>query len=413
MRFLLNRLQQESAYSNSCNKNATNNQSHPLLIQDNEGDTPLHFACSNGANAPLLSLLTSDPSQYQSVAVRNSYGRLPIDDLITWYVDLRARNLEDFDSDDESESSDYDNVDDSTDSESNTIEEDDLVQDCGPDQLIPHAMKLVLLPQVGPSQLQLTLNEHCKYYLWDRMLVLILTSARLLTLCSLESNISAEIALNPIHAATIATKYFNFPAIALVASVLMMRDELAEAHGHDLDLNCYTKMALSQEDNVGLLPLHLACGKFAQSVSNTTYQRSIPAGTSPLSIRWNTKGLHCSVIEFLLYLCPDSAQVPTREGQYPLHMLLDVGNYAQYESTNEPLWGDVKRLLAAWPEAIRTPDIHTQMYPFQTAAASISAKTKEEGEKEEIISEANILKSTEITYRLILEDPSLCCKAIA
>lgn len=315
------------------------------------------------------------------------------------------------DSEDEPESSDED-YDSSTESDHITIKCGDVCQSFGPVETIFHAMKLIFIPSVGSYQL----TPHCKQHLWERMLVLISTSAQILiTRNSIESNTSAESEC-PIHEATIATKYFNLPAIALVVSVLITRDELAQTHGHELDLKYYTMMALSQEDCLGLLPLHLACGKFehitSERFTNTVYQQSAQANKNLLSIRWNSKSLQCSIVEYLLCLCPESAQFSTRERRLPLHLLLDGGYDDEQEANSEQKWRDIKSLLEAWPEAIRTPDIHTRMYPFQTAAASTSMMLERGNVADKSKNEVEQLKSIEIAYRLILEDPSLCCNVI-
>ena len=114
------------------------------------------------------------------------------------------------------------------------------------------------------------------------------------------------------------------------------------------------------------------------------------------------------MISYLLHLCPESAQIPNREGRLPLQLFLDGGYDANYDRMDNPLiCVDFERLLAACPESIRTPDICSHMYPFQTAAASKSELQEEDGSS----SDPERLKSIEMTYRLILEDPSLCRKA--
>eukprot|EP00567_Pseudictyota_dubia_P002541 CAMPEP_0197465462 /NCGR_PEP_ID=MMETSP1175-20131217/64553_1 /TAXON_ID=1003142 /ORGANISM="Triceratium dubium, Strain CCMP147" /LENGTH=511 /DNA_ID=CAMNT_0043001479 /DNA_START=5 /DNA_END=1540 /DNA_ORIENTATION=+ len=58
---------------------------HPMLVQDEDGDTPLHFACSAGMDPSMLRLFLDSRSSV--VHVTNNDGRLPVDDLIVWFVD--------------------------------------------------------------------------------------------------------------------------------------------------------------------------------------------------------------------------------------------------------------------------------------------------------------------------------------
>jgi hypothetical protein len=428
---MLDRLKQKYDSDSSYNQHINHLEPHPLMIQDNEGDLPLHFACSNGANAPMLSLLTSSIGHPRSVLVRNSYGRLPIDDLIIWYVDLHGRiGNHEADSDDGSSDNDVDL--DESDSDSNTNQAEDEPSS-NQDELIIRALKSMMVHSPVqnsnedglPSPLSLTV--HCKYYFWDRMLVLIQAAAKFITAAATDSltcNLPYYVSMievsewKPIHAAVLVTKYFNFPAIALVASAIMVRDNLTQTGTENtLDPRQQMNLALLQEDYLGLLPLHLACGGI-EHVSPSSYNdfykscsidTSIPALTIPQLVRWNTKQLKCSMIDYLLYLYPESARVRTKAGRLPLHLYVD-GGY----NGSQSMWEDAEKLLAACPEAIRTPDVFSRMYPFQTAAASSSQSKTEQNEEGDNgqISWQKQLQSIEMTFRLILEDPSLCFKQL-
>lgn len=71
---------QEESEKKECEKTST--QIHPCLIQDDDGDTPLHFTCSVGGPVEFLSALL----EHCPVAItrRNKDGHLPIDDLWIW-----------------------------------------------------------------------------------------------------------------------------------------------------------------------------------------------------------------------------------------------------------------------------------------------------------------------------------------
>jgi hypothetical protein len=127
------------------------------------------------------------------------------------------------------------------------------------------------------------------------------------------------------------------------------------------------------------------------------------------------------MIAYLLHLCPESARVPTNDGQLPLHLYVNGGFKGVYDTTHERhrIWEDAKKLLAACPEAIRTPDVFSHLYPFQTTAASDSStglfadeNDMDDGDRSSISSDPDHLTSLELTYLLIREDPSLCRKMV-
>ena len=63
---------------------------HPICIQDEDGDTPIHFACSAGLEPDVLRrfVMQSDPTVVRSSLTTKAHnGRKPIDDLITWCID--------------------------------------------------------------------------------------------------------------------------------------------------------------------------------------------------------------------------------------------------------------------------------------------------------------------------------------
>ena len=63
---------------------------HPLCIQDEDGDTPAHFACSAGLEPNVLRRLIIQPDRTVVSAAMEAKavnGRTPIDELITWCID--------------------------------------------------------------------------------------------------------------------------------------------------------------------------------------------------------------------------------------------------------------------------------------------------------------------------------------
>ena len=82
LRVILDRLQEECDYNSFT--------LHPLIIQDNEGELPLHFACSHGANARVLSLMTGPRMALSSAIIRNNECKLAIDELLIWYKGVHS-----------------------------------------------------------------------------------------------------------------------------------------------------------------------------------------------------------------------------------------------------------------------------------------------------------------------------------
>lgn len=421
MRIILEKLQEE--YDCKVTSEHKSDQVHPLLIGDNEGDLPLHYSCSHGANSQVLSLLTASPLTASSVTVRNSEGKLAIDELLIWYKGVYKIIGSDGE-DEENESSDEYEASSSSESGNDYgVPEEDATEinsaKTNPEDLVLRAIKSLFETE---STNNLSLTTHCKHYLWDRMWILIQTGAKYLfeAYNVTPGNMHES---HPIHAAVLVTKYFDFPAIALVASVIMTRD--ADAELNNSNHGDITTKALLREDSAGLLPLHLACGSIPDgpllSRSQVYDIRSVSLRMAlhlvwPETVRWNENRLQqCSMIDYLLHLCPESARNSTPKGRLPLQLYL--GSYQELHDTTyecSRIWENAKKLLVACPDAIRTPDISSHMYPFQTAAAlSVNPKNGESGTDGDIsLSEPDRLTSLELTYRLILEDPSLCRKIV-
>jgi hypothetical protein len=418
---------------------------HPLLIQDVDGDLPLHYATNTGASVSFLSLLTEyHPGTSRATLVRNAEGRLPVDEVILWYKELivpdhewenrRRRDSDDEyenrSEDDENESSnenddneDYSEDDDSSESSHDVKREEHetehtLEWNGNPEAMIEWIVRSMLSTSREKSSAEdvkatnVSLSSRFALHLWDRWRVLIQAGVN-----SIASDAKGTTAfrLSPetwkmethqkksMLSSVILTKYFDFPALTLVASILMTTD---------------TSEPLLEKDSCGLLPLHLACGKIAHLLS---LSEKYPVSTCKATVHWNTTQLPCSMIRYLLHLCPESARVPTREGRLPLHLFLDGGydercrKDDQNSSKQAYIWDDVKELLKVCPDALRTPDVNSHLYPFQAAAAA-TAETSSLLSDEERCSDqqgtrrvkGTRLTSLEVTSRLILEDPSLC-----
>ena len=64
--------------------------SHPICIQDEDGDNPIHYACSAGLEPDVLRrfVIQFDPPVVRySLTTKAHNGRTPIDDLICWSID--------------------------------------------------------------------------------------------------------------------------------------------------------------------------------------------------------------------------------------------------------------------------------------------------------------------------------------
>ena len=395
---------------------------HPTLVSDDEGDLPLHFAVCNGVESRILTVLTSSLGDARSALVRNSQGRLAIDDLIAWYVDLmdesnsEEESEEELDSEEEDEDSEEADIDKGVEFESEEVRPKE--QCATVPQLVSNMFRSMLL--------LLCRDVSWRRDLWDRMHVLIQAAAR-----AISGNSSQLEPYCPVHAAVLATKHANFPALALVASTLVVELSDGAASGQPRwdgsQEDARMTKALSSVDSLGHLPLHLACSKSNSSphIRDTNQDPSYPLiptlRLNPELVRWNTPALPCSMIQFLLHYYPSAARTPTPEGRISLHLVLECNDYTDsginglqhryydHHAAHEQ-YDDVKMLLKACPEALATPDMTTHMYPFQTAAASSNsspAMVTSPTTKELLPNKARLL-SLENTYRLIMEDPSLC-----
>jgi ankyrin repeat protein len=74
----------------TCKRAQERRKQHPICIQDEDGDTPIHFACSAGLGPDTLRRFVMQPDStvvFSSLATKSYNGRLPIDDLIVWALD--------------------------------------------------------------------------------------------------------------------------------------------------------------------------------------------------------------------------------------------------------------------------------------------------------------------------------------
>lgn len=413
-------------------------------------ELPLHFAATNGAPPSFLSTLTTLMGDTRSALVRNSSHRLPVDELIVWYVETLNDIIREAD-----DASEDDDVSSTTDDEacSEALTTEHRITESSPLDSISSTLNFLFLSTDATATDQ---TFHWKDELWDRMWVLIHSAAvaistaakEAVTLHYLDCDVLEVSALNswePIHAAIVATKYFNYPALALVSSILAAEKTFAAE-------DCTTATSsLLNEDSFSCLPLHWACGDIISIITNSSEKVLSLVGNCcnesnkllnpcladcPELARWNTPMLPCSMIQYLLLLRPSAARIATRHGRLPLHTFLDGGcvydvAYDLQARNNDGgrvkdnqhshhVWNDIKALLKACPESLATPDIQSHLYPFQAAASTFSLashnylvqdpspdyveKVKKRNEAER---KARLI-SLENTYRLILEDPSLC-----
>mmetsp|Transcript_26361 Transcript_26361/g.55055 ORF Transcript_26361/g.55055 Transcript_26361/m.55055 type:complete len:678 (-) Transcript_26361:57-2090(-) len=437
---------------------------HPTMICDNEGDLPLHFSACNGASPSLMHTLTTELGDVQSSLVRNSLGRLAVDDFIEWYMEERHDAFLDEEVSEGSDSREIESDDDSDGSEASSASSN-IVPIKRESRACLNSTSNVGDPNHFVSRnfgfLFGMIDQESK--LWDPLWVLVQAAATAIRNsaydCQQTTNREETQMQNgntewlPIHAAVIATEYANFPALTVAASILRNGDrDIVGVDGPGR--NCFSpKLAsLLQEDSYGYLPLHWACGGSITSFLPSHATRNVERGEqrnvcnsntstelneanhSPLNpstlkckalVRWNTKDLPCSMIEYLLHCEPSAARIPTREGRLPLHVLVENGdsfNRVHMLRRNEKgngdnafigqPWDDVVAMLREYPDALGIPDETSHLYPFQVAAAPADRPTLNLAAQACIVEPHSELLSLENTYRLIMEDPSLLCQII-
>ena len=413
---------------------------HPTMIRDDDGDLPLHFACCNGAPASLLRVMTTassggDPA---SATVRNSKNRLAVDDYIEWCADGMndGRGMSRGGAEETSEGGDEYVEDEESEDDSDDVGDSDSDSDsdsCGGSESssVPSNRALVHFSRRLPRDVMEILSATCgESDLRAAMWVLIHAAATAVGNSALNNEEHTHDegkkqmptgSLLPIHAAVIATKYSNFPALALAACIWWRKIDNDDEDGGD---------NLLEDDSYGYLPLHWACGDISLlltaghissevSSSRRRWYTSCTTGSYNPSTsqcgalaRFNTGDIPCSIIEFLLECEPAAVRTSTRDGRLPLHLLVADSNLSATVRTpsnevnngggdfsNRQPWDDIKFLLKEYPEALGTPDKKSNLYPFQVAAASSTGQS-------------DGLASLENTYRLIMEDPSLLCQLL-
>ncbi len=460
---------------------------HPSMVGDNEGVIPLHYATSNCAPLSCLRLLTTLGDK-RSALVTDSHHKLPIDLLIEWYHDNLDEQSSTEESDDSSdnESEDDSGSDDSDDSESlgsqkqadsvadssnknlaeSTAGEEEEEEEVGDDiesrPLEDIVCGLSFLSQnniayqgffptdlpgrsyLTPAGLGFSLvlqgissgsYDFWESDLWKQMIILV-DAAASATLSAngigeVESE-SSNLQPNPVHAAVIATKYGNFPALALTTAT-------------PLDRNLQNEMTAASYF-LGYLPLHWACGDISYLLNSESPRQTelsvqrnpIPSEHYPEIVRFNTRAFEVTMIQYLLLLYPEAARTPTSQGELPLHLFLQDGlalyrhvcreNFARdyvEEVPFDPLrsmltsrqgcrdkprrtpYDEIKSLLTVCPEALATPSVTNHLYPYQLAATASHSRASGEEYMNEDMQKKTRLLSLENTYRLILEDPTV------
>jgi len=361
---------------------------HPLMVCDDDGDLPLHFACCNGANELLLRVMTTpgigDP---MSATIRNSKQRLAIDDFIEWFVE----NIEENDaSEGEDEASSDNDVD--------CVDISNEISDSWDD-----SWDKIIIRQVHGRRSEYDELVNLSYGLPRAVMkLLILFDLHLFKVMAVLSEAAARdvgycegmnyFHTHPIHTAVIATKYFDFPILALTSC--MWSRVVYENRSHE--------NMLLEEDSYTFLPLTWACAgamrvtfySAVDSISHTFGQMNRTCwrkyfAECPATIRFNTMGIG-SMIEFLMSCEPDAACETTRDGMLPLHRLVadSSGGDIIWE---QQVWNDIKILLKEFPESIGMPDPTNRLYPFQIAAMASSLTN---------------------TFLLMMEYPSLLCQLL-
>ena len=385
---------------------------HPTMISDNDGDLPLHFAASTGASPALLHMLTISWGDVRSALIHNNKSHLPIDDFIEWYIEDSSERYKQQRSEREASSgseSEDDGSDSSCSDNSSTKEESD--QEMSNVQgSRSHKIRVVVF-----HYFFLNFAKNWERDLWDPMWILIQSAAMALTDSVYDGkkpNKAVQLAvvdnaMLPIHATVMVTKHFDYPALALVACMLVLNG----GYKDETKMNSEVRKTLLEQDSNGYLPIHWACGDIHSLLQPSGRQAYIPIVDKPkikqngVLARFNTTCVPCTMIEWLLSCEPSAARTAAQDGRLPLHLLVGNGEvfatktvftYVNNEGYPQRPWYDIELMLKEYPEALSTPD-PSRLYPFQVAAAS----PYQTG-----------LLSLENTFRLIMEDASLLCQLI-
>lgn len=379
---------------------------HPIMIYDNEGDLPLHYAACNGAHPSLLRTLlgNGDPS-----LVRNLNGRLAIDDFLEEYIERLQEDESLWEED--VETSEIESEDETAGGESSSIS----ASENGDEQDTGECHPIVENGAVTEDNVDLVSYALCNFDLfsartdWEgdlgESISLLIQAAATLIVNNVDQTTADTQSgdnnrLPPIHAAVLVTSsYANYPAVCLPIIMSL------QCNGGEGINDESMKQLLKEEDIWGNVPLHWACENLSLLVdpSMEACTRNIATelnrgNSGPLVpntteckdlARWKTNGLP-SLVEYLLHIEPSASLMPTRQGSLPLHLLV-----------GRP-WDDIALLLKEYPDALGKQDLKTMLYPFQVAA--ISHKT--------LTDPASGLLSLDNTYRLIMEDPTLLCQII-
>jgi len=202
---------------------------HPTMVSDNEGDLSLHFATTYSSPS-MLQVLTS-LGDCRATLIRNSLGRLAIDNLIESYTDndeMSTTSMDDDHNDDSSESKEDDSDESggednsSDDSEGSDSEQSESSDFFGNEHLSINALYRGCDMKIPPFMRGFSLRKNWKQELWSPVRVLIEAAAKAIVRGNcIEDD---EPPLPPIHSAVIAIKYASFPAIVLFTSILQGSD---------------------------------------------------------------------------------------------------------------------------------------------------------------------------------------------
>lgn len=205
---------------------------HPTMVLDNEGDLPLHFATTYSSPS-MLQVLTS-LGDCRATLIRNSLGRLAIDNLIESYTDndeMSTTSMDDGDDssgEDDDESSEDDSDSDESGGEDNSSDDGGGSYHSESFDMYRNDLSINALHRGFDMKIPLfmrdkfALRKNWKRELWSPMRVLIEAAAVAITKGNCIDG--DEPLLPPVHSAVVAIKYASFPAIALYTSILQGSD---------------------------------------------------------------------------------------------------------------------------------------------------------------------------------------------
>mmetsp|Transcript_9833 Transcript_9833/g.14656 ORF Transcript_9833/g.14656 Transcript_9833/m.14656 type:complete len:427 (-) Transcript_9833:176-1456(-) len=378
----------------SCCDRSKNNTINPLLIPDEDGDLPLHYACSCGLQACWLELFLKYGGQ-KAVHMQNSEGSYPVDDLIVWHVD--------------------------------GLDDNEVVQQQEQDK----------------EEEDMVVSFQRKWEgIWPQIKVILHAATTSNSSRSIDRSYPLATPFLPIHA---AASIDWFPAIILCLTTIMCPNQLSlnddynrlPLHYACMDDSSNNDIDDDYEDSIHTIypvqridtyPELLRWGSITNEDAEDD-DGSVGIITSPLSLSSST------IIQYLAGIYPEAAKIGVPVGNKSKGCNNDNDNDSDekkqeeegmcFQKTRLPLhfalegrrasMNDIQVLLHMYPEALTTQDGMTGLYPFMTAASSQQAINKpascnteigkeiEEGEENDFVGDRMLDKC----YELLRLDPEL------